>query len=610
MKVQYVDLNGTPYFESIIHEDMLKSDEEDTQKLWLAFSGNLQDSSAQRSKVVGAATYVADRHGKPGAAAKPGYGGLTIRDTAAVSLGDRTFSIGFWIKPQASPLADSIVFSNGSPTGGVTLSIDTQGHLKYVDHSSGNVFTVPYVVAFERWQHVLWKYDNVKRTLSLYLNGLLAQRWTNVAAPKASSEEMHVATSFEGGRFMGALDEVNIYGNLLPDEAIKDLAEYEPGGSEVLQLSGAQKTLIPSDQINPALSGDFTIEFWGRLNASPSTNGKILASNSRVNNNTTGISFEFPDSKRLNIVLGTNGSGWKSISETGQPWKIGEWNHVAVTATRNGNLILYVNGELLGQTSFTGYVPNPTGLGLGDSPYYAGEANAELEELRVWGRALSQAEIRQGMHLPAKSGTPNLVLYYDFNGVGTTQVVSKGSNPYVLPLVGANIVDGTCPVQRIPHRYRNLVAANWSVRNESGAGLYLSDPVSNLNSNLLIGYHRQTRAVRWRRGENFFRLKGTWLAQPNNLLSGNLSIDLGALLENPEAITEQASRYWLVQEPFSRGRSSHQEDVRIEGVADGNVIRFANVPLVETATYSLIWRSDRGEGRPILPRPGSGPLRP
>jgi hypothetical protein len=134
--------------------------------------------------------------------------------------------------------------------------------------------------------------------------------------------------------------------------------------------------------------------------------------------------------------------------------------------------------------------------------------------------------------------------------------------------------------------------------------------VSNLNSNLLIGYHRQTRAVRWRRGENFFRLKGTWLAQPNNLLSGNLSIDLGALLENPEAITEQASRYWLVQEPFSRGRSSHQEDVRIEGVADGNVIRFANVPLVETATYSLIWRSDRGEGRPILPRPGSGPLRP
>lgn len=33
MKVQYLDLQGNPYFESMIHEDMLKSSEEDSWKL-------------------------------------------------------------------------------------------------------------------------------------------------------------------------------------------------------------------------------------------------------------------------------------------------------------------------------------------------------------------------------------------------------------------------------------------------------------------------------------------------------------------------------------------------------------------------------------------------
>jgi hypothetical protein len=236
----------------------------------------------------------------------------------------------------------------------------------------------------------------------------------------------------------------------------------------------------------------------------------------------------------------------------------------------------------------------------------------ELEELRIWNRALSQSEIQQGMHLPAllqsdAAVAESLVLYYDFNDVADGAIISKGNNPLVLPLVEAGVVDGTCPVQRLPHRYRNAVAANWSVRNETDTGLYLTDPVGNLNSNLVIGYHNHLRVERVRPGEKTFRLKGSWLVKPNNMLSGNVSIDLATLLSNPEAIVGDASHFWLVPGRTVYGRHSrgnNDERIgRIEGFADGNVIRFPNVQLLETQTYTLMWTSIRGKDQPIRPRP-------
>jgi hypothetical protein len=163
--------------------------------------------------------------------------------------------------------------------------------------------------------------------------------------------------------------------------------------------------------------------------------------------------------------------------------------------------------------------------------------------------------------------------------------VSKGTSGYAIPLVGASIVEGTCPVQRLPRKYRGAVAANWSIKNETDTGFYLTDPISNLNSNLLIGRQRQSTALRLHEDENTFYLKGSWLVKPSNLLAGNVSIDLTALLSNPETITQGASRYWLMT-----GRPGDRDSQKIEGIADGNLVRFLNVPLLETATYHLVWK--------------------
>ncbi len=168
------------------------------------------------------------------------------------------------------------------------------------------------------------------------------------------------------------LDDVVVFGKLISDSRILDNSGYTSHRGSVLKVAGGSNMVIPGNFINTALADDFSIEFWAKLNGDPGTNYKILASNGRVNNNTAGISFEYPDNNKLNIVLGTNTSNWSTISDKGNVWNIGEWNHVAVSATKNGTLIYYVNGEKIGEVAFTSYAANTFGLALGYSTYYAG----------------------------------------------------------------------------------------------------------------------------------------------------------------------------------------------------------------------------------------------
>jgi hypothetical protein len=45
------------------------------------------------------------------------------------------------------------------------------------------------------------------------------------------------------------------------------------------------------------------------------------------------------------------------------------------------------------------------------------------------------------------------------------------------------------------------------------------------------------------------------------LLAGNVSIDLAALLANPEAIVGNAARFWLVPGRAAHGRPSNRERI-------------------------------------------------
>jgi hypothetical protein len=102
---------------------------------------------------------------------------------------------------------------------------------------------------------------------------------------------------------------------------------------------------------------------------------------------------------------------------------VGVWTHVAGTYD-GANLKLYVNGELVATTPYTGAITATSGplkIGAFDylgNPWYP--MDGSIEEVRVWNTARSQQQIREHMHRILSSSS-NLAAYFKLNeGTGTT----------------------------------------------------------------------------------------------------------------------------------------------------------------------------------------------
>ena len=86
---------------------------------------------------------------------------------------------------------------------------------------------------------------------------------------------------------------------------------------------------------------------------------------------------------------------------------VNTWTHVA--ATYDGSqLRLYTNGALVASTAVTGsYQVNANPLWIGGNAVYGEHFQGKLDELRIYNRALTQAEIQQDMNTPLGSGPPS-----------------------------------------------------------------------------------------------------------------------------------------------------------------------------------------------------------
>lgn len=586
MKIAYVGLNGQSYFETIIHADMLKSTDDDTRRISLQFAGSLKDSSSYDLALrSGSITYENDRKGNARAAARFTTG--TELRYPGPDLNDRAFSIGYWASPEQFLAGGNVVLSNATANAGISLGFNKDGYPQYTDHKTNTSYTASRNLVVNKWAYIVWKYDNIKQQLSLYYNGWPVQSWSNVPAPSASTANLVIGSDLNNNHYVGLLDELTVFGKLISDSRILDNSGYTSHRGNVLKVAGASNMFIPGNAVNTALGGDFTIEFWGKLNADPGTNYKILASNGRVNNNTTGISFEFPDNNKLNVVLGTNTGNWNSIADKGNAWNIGEWNHVAVSATKNGMLVYYVNGEKTGETAFTGYAANTFGLALGYSTFYGGSGvQAEMDELRIWNVALSQDSIRKRMHHPLTGSESGLQYYYNFEKHTDTSIISKGAQPYELTLKGGELVSATSPVAEIEDDYKTTVTGNWSRGNTGNNGLSYPDAITVYNSNIVTGKNADNTLATIK-GNGIYYLKGGWQIDPLNNSFATIKISLADALAKADSIAKVAGKYYLLQQTAV----ADSLVVASEGNFDGQNITFLNV-FLEEGVYHLGWLAD------------------
>jgi Concanavalin A-like lectin/glucanases superfamily len=186
-----------------------------------------------------------------------------------------------------------------------------------------------------------------------------------------------------------------------------------------ISLDGATNSVTTAAQIVPA-GADFTVEFWAYV---PSLVGGL---HEFVSQGTTGGGFYIGyDGSTGNIRAGDN---WQN---TGVPVPIGRWFHLALTffnATTTATL--YID-DVIGNSN-PGYsiVGGGTNFAIGVQFNGAEFMQAEMDELRVWNVARTQASIKASMFRGASSLDPTfsqVIAYYQMNENGGTTLTNSST---------------------------------------------------------------------------------------------------------------------------------------------------------------------------------------
>ncbi|OBQ04217.1 LamG-like jellyroll fold domain-containing protein [Anabaena sp. AL09] len=190
----------------------------------------------------------------------------------------------------------------------------------------------------------------------------------------------------------------------------------------------------------------FTIEFWANPTAT-------RASTPQATSGVTGINSQRYAIAPLNgsvtigaghvyagVSVGTNGISLFEHSGNYLPsllvhnTNLSGWNHVAIIYN-NKTPSLYLNGQFVktGLTS-TGIV-HPSALLGGLSNY--GSFQGSLDEVRIWNKARTQAEIQADLNRTLTGSQSGLVAYYNFDEVTATTVKDLTINQNNGTILGA-----------------------------------------------------------------------------------------------------------------------------------------------------------------------------
>ncbi|MEV4139007.1 beta-L-arabinofuranosidase domain-containing protein [Dactylosporangium sp. NPDC049742] len=208
-----------------------------------------------------------------------------------------------------------------------------------------------------------------------------------------------------------------------------------------LKLNGtskAQYCTLPQEAINQLT--DFTIAVWVNLASTAGwTRLFDFGQSTAVNMFLTpraGVTGNVP---RFAITVGGSGQEQRINGSAALP--VNQWVHLAVTLSGTTGT-LYVDGQPAGTN--TAMTLNPTSLGnpgnrwIGRSQYGDPFLDATLDELHIFDRALSQAELATLLESPAGSTGGGNIAWYRFEETGGTALKDASPNGRDAGIVAAS----------------------------------------------------------------------------------------------------------------------------------------------------------------------------
>ncbi len=126
----------------------------------------------------------------------------------------------------------------------------------------------------------------------------------------------------------------------------------------------------------------------------------------------------------------------------------GMWHHVAATFERTGNITVYLDGFNIGSGDMSGVgnLSNANRLTIGADDEMDYPLAADIEELSIFGYALSQEEIRESRHLTKNKNTAGLISYYQFNESAGGVLDRSGGGNHLTLTAAATRSTSTSPV--------------------------------------------------------------------------------------------------------------------------------------------------------------------
>ena len=222
--------------------------------------------------------------------------------------------------------------------------------------------------------------------------------------------------------------DLNIAGGLIGKSALS----FPDGGDSP---TGAGNALdVPYDLVN--LTGDATIEFWMKADANTNANSRGVINGYKAS---VANRWQLYQTTSNNLTFYSHDNN-KSITVT---CPTGKWSHVAIVCTgAGGDVKLYINGKLEGQTNLGGSVSLATSgafpdFGVnrqdGSTDIRTGQSifEGELAMLRIWTDERTQSELRANMfatYANLASNTDCAIAYEFDEGTGTDVDDKVGSN--------------------------------------------------------------------------------------------------------------------------------------------------------------------------------------
>ncbi|WP_287627446.1 MULTISPECIES: Calx-beta domain-containing protein [unclassified Microcystis] len=238
--------------------------------------------------------------------------------------------------------------------------------------------------------------------------------------------------------------------NKLPTEIIYTLTDLPDNGQLILNNPTGKALSFDggSDYVNlpaSAIGGAITVEAWVYAKDSHRYWQRIIdLGNGRINNN---------------IVLGWYGSSGQMFMEnyqgsstikiiTNEIFPENQWTHVAAVTNSNGNAYIYWNGQIKASGNIYPVVNTIRyNQYIGKSNWVPPDADfyGVFDEVRIWNKARTQAEIQADMNRQLTGNETGLVGYWNFNEGSGNTVTDLTNNHNNGTIYGATWTTGIVP---------------------------------------------------------------------------------------------------------------------------------------------------------------------